>query len=39
VWYELKIKLGDELFERLREDRKKYEASGAVLDVVLDLFS
>jgi hypothetical protein len=32
-------KLGDKLFERLREDRKKYGDSGAVLDVVLDLFS
>ena len=39
VWYEPGIKLGDMLFERLREDRKKYGASGAVLDVVLDLFS
>jgi hypothetical protein len=39
VWYELKIKLGDKLFERLREDRKRYGDSGAVLDVVLDLFS
>jgi len=32
-------KLGDKLFERLREDRKRYGDSGAVLDVVLDLFS
>ena len=39
VWYEPGIKLGDKLFERLREDRKKYGDSGAVLDVVLDLFS
>jgi hypothetical protein len=39
VWYDPEIKLGDKLFERLREDRKKYGDSGAVLDVVLDLFS
>jgi hypothetical protein len=39
VWYDPEIKLGVKLFERLREDRKKYGDSGAVLDVVLDLFS
>ena len=38
VWYELKIKLGDKLFERLREDRKRYGDSGAVLDVFLEMF-
>jgi hypothetical protein len=39
VWYDPEIKLGVKLFERLRGDRKKYGDSGAVLDVVLDLFS
>lgn len=38
-WDEEKVKLGVKLFERLREDRKRYGDSGAVLDVVLDLFS
>jgi hypothetical protein len=32
------VKLGDKLFERLREDRKKYGDSGAVLDVFLEMF-
>jgi len=39
VWYDLEIKLGDKLFERLRKDRERYGDSGAVLDVVLDLFN
>jgi hypothetical protein len=39
VWYDPEIKLGDKLFERLRGDRERYGDSGAVLDVVLDLFS
>jgi len=38
-WDKEKDKLGDKLFERLREDRERYGDSGAVLDVVLDLFS
>jgi len=37
--WDKEVKLGDKLFERLREDRKRYGDSGAVLDVVLDLFS
>ena len=37
-WDEEKVKLGDKLFERLREDRKKYGDSGAVLDVFLEMF-
>jgi hypothetical protein len=39
VLYDPEIKLGDKLFERLRGDRKRFGDSGAVLDVVLDLFS
>ncbi len=39
VWYDPEIKLGDKLFERLREDRKKYGDSGAVLDVFLEMFN
>jgi len=39
VWYDPEIKLGDKLFERLRGDRERFGDSGAVLDVVLDLFS
>ncbi len=31
------VKLGVKLFERLREDRKKYGDSGAVLDVFLEM--
>jgi hypothetical protein len=38
-WDEEKVKLGVKLFERLREDRARFGDSGAVLDVVLDLFS
>ncbi len=38
MWYDPEIKLGDKLFERLMEDRVRYGDSGAVLDVVLDLF-
>jgi hypothetical protein len=32
------VKLGDKLFERLREDRERYGDSGAVLDVFLEMF-
>jgi hypothetical protein len=38
VWYDPEIKLGVKLFERLREDRKRYGDSGAVLDVFLEMF-
>ena len=38
-WDEEKVKLGVKLFERLREDRKKYGDSGAVLDVFLETFN
>ena len=38
-WDEEKVKLGVKLFERLREDRKKYGDSGAVLDVFLEMFN
>jgi len=38
-WDDEKVKLGDKLFERLRGDRERFGDSGAVLDVVLDLFS
>jgi hypothetical protein len=37
-WDEEKVKLGVKLFERLREDRKRYGDSGAVLDVFLEMF-
>jgi len=37
-WDEEKVKLGVKLFERLREDRKRYRDSGAVLDVFLEMF-
>jgi hypothetical protein len=38
VWYDPEIKLGVKLFERLRGDRVRYGASGAVLDVFLEMF-
>ena len=38
-WDDEEVKLGDRLFERLRGDRARFGDSGAVLDVVLDLFS
>ena len=37
--WDKEVELGVKLFERLREDRERYGDSGAVLDVVLDLFS
>jgi hypothetical protein len=39
ISWDEEVKLGVKLFERLREDRKRFGDSGAVLDVVLDLFS
>ncbi len=38
-WDKEEVQLGVKLFERLRGDRVRYGDSGAVLDVVLDLFS
>jgi hypothetical protein len=38
-WDKEKVKLGVKLFERLREDGKRYGVSGAVLDVFLEMFN
>jgi len=38
ISWDEEVKLGVKLFERLRGDRERYGASGAVLDVFLEMF-
>jgi hypothetical protein len=38
ISWDEEVKLGVKLFERLREDRKRYGDSGAVLEVFLEMF-